>query len=201
MAEYPNKRIGFITGARWDGPDNRLMLSFDYFTNDECTTKRTFVLQAGVDICLPAAKGINDIEEDGLISLLRMATLISRLLPPSVEWSDKFIDASPAWVFKTSVGEIEANTATTPSDGLVDIEFEEAPGGTKNGNKRTISLDVATLREYNFDPKFQMNVIAGSLRTEYGTSSHVHDLENETYLTDTEKSDQITYLEALEIWI
>jgi len=200
--EFPVRRPGFISLAQFTGNDDRLDLELQF--TDETGTGRTKALACtrnpadpgdpGV-ICLPNSKTISDLNETALIAHIRMATLISGTIPGSQEWQDAFMTAIDKPNLQTAIGNVKIVSVQQMTDIVLQVSVQKTSGGPI----RVLDTDYGELGQYTFAPITQLLVVAGAIEAQYPT--YIHDPQNGSILTTSQKANIVAYVMALEPWI
>lgn len=200
--DYPVRRPGFITSATWNGTYSDDSMSLVLHYTDETGTPRQLSLftlgDSNAILCLPTAKGVNDIPADLIVAHIRMMGMITGVTPGSTEWNDAVIGSGllDAKNFQTPVGDVKVTDVVLVSDVTINIEVQKVSGGTK----RTVATSFSDLSSYSFAPSTQLLVVAGAVRKQF-PSGYFHDPANSVRLTQAKMDDIAAYVTSLQPWI
>lgn len=201
---YPVLRPGVVVDASFQGSDANLNLNIVYY--NEFGATEAFVMPCcsvahGMGlICLPSSATIQDVNRDAIVASVRMATLISSMIPGSSEWNDAITTdgglLNETMDFQMSIGNVKVKTLRVVTDSHVELDMVKK--GTTSP-VQTIVTDYDELGRYTFAPDAQLHCVAGAIEKQFPT--YVHDPANNVLLTQARKDEIVAYVKTLVLWV
>lgn len=201
---HPVKRpAGFLLNPQFEGNDDSLVLRVEYPDNLGINRVINFrCTQQGSDqqeICIANTKwDLSNISRDTIVAHLRMASIISKTIPGSKEWSDALVNVGllDSKYFQMAVGQVKLISWEVLDERMLRLEFQR--GTTSDKVFHDVDMMEMTAETYTYAPSTQLLVIPGAIEVQF--PNYHHDYPS-VVLTTQQRQDIIDYVSELELWI